>query len=243
MSPNEIQLLQTFLAQLVATQAQGKDAQAQAMIADAVSQQPDAAYLLVQRSLLLEQAVGNAQHQIRQLQSENAELKNSSASKPSVFLQPASNAWGNSASSPPLNTSSLTSTSVTGAALNTATTSANIPATATSPMPVSNTGFFGANTGNILGTVAATAAGVAAGAFLYQGIGNLLGASHHASVADGAASLNNADGGFIPNYFDGDQTHTEPEQTPALTDTTELASTDDTDNIVDDASSSDLDEA
>ncbi len=72
MSPNETQLLQTFLTQLVQTQAGNKDSQAQIMIAEASARQPDAAYLLVQRCLLLEQAVAKAQTQIAQLQSDNA---------------------------------------------------------------------------------------------------------------------------------------------------------------------------
>ncbi|MFZ6814938.1 DUF2076 domain-containing protein [Undibacterium sp. Rencai35W] len=236
MSPNEIQLLQTFLAQLVATQAQGKDTQAQAMITDAVSKQADAAYLLVQRSLLLEQAVANAQNQIRQLQAENAKLKNGRTSGSGSFLQPAANAWGNSVNSPPLTTSAIP-TSVTGAPLNTAATAANMASpTVQNIAPASS--FFGSSTGNMLGTVAATAAGVAAGAFLFQGIGNLLGSGHHSPVTDGAASLNPADSGLLPSYFDSDQT-----SAPAKAETSDIASAADTDSLDDYADSSDFDDA
>ncbi|MFZ6843241.1 DUF2076 domain-containing protein [Undibacterium sp. RuTC16W] len=236
MSPNEIQLLQTFLTQLVATQAQGKDPQAQAMIADAVSKQADAAYLLVQRSLLLEQAVANAQNQIRQLQAENAELKNGRPSGSGSFLQPAANAWGNSVNSPPLTTSAIP-TLVTGTPLNTPATATNMASPVVQNI-VPASSFFGSSTGNMLGTVAATAAGVAAGAFLFQGIGNLLGSGHHSPVTDGAASLNPADSSLPPNYFDSDQT-----TTPAKAETNDLVNAADTDSLDDYADSSDFDDA
>ena len=70
MTPQESQMLQDFLTQL--TQAKGivKDPEADALISAAVSRQPEAGYLLVQRSLLQTQALQNAQAQIVQLQSE-----------------------------------------------------------------------------------------------------------------------------------------------------------------------------
>jgi hypothetical protein len=48
-----MQALETFLSQLTQARADGKDPQAAAMIADAAARQPDAAYLLVQRAMLL----------------------------------------------------------------------------------------------------------------------------------------------------------------------------------------------
>jgi hypothetical protein len=44
-------------------------------------------------------------------------------------------------------------------------------------------GGMGGGGGNFLGTMAATAAGVAGGAFLFQGIGNLLGGGHQGAGA------------------------------------------------------------
>src|SRR3981189_1533140 len=53
MNPQESEVLQNFLDQLVRVRGVDKVPQADAMIKRAVAQQPDAAYLLVQRTLLL----------------------------------------------------------------------------------------------------------------------------------------------------------------------------------------------
>jgi hypothetical protein len=54
MNTQEIQSLESFLNQLVQARGVAKDPQADSLIANAVAQQPDAAYLLVQRALLME---------------------------------------------------------------------------------------------------------------------------------------------------------------------------------------------
>ncbi|MFZ6771805.1 DUF2076 domain-containing protein [Undibacterium sp. SXout7W] len=229
MSPQENQVLSQFLDQLVKVQGINKDAQASALISDAVSKQPDAAYLLVQRALLLDQAMANANSQIASLQAEihelkalNAAISNTNSNTGSSanntnntsFLDPAISGWGNSASSRPLNIAPSATTSVTGTPLpsygNTYNTSPSQTSTAFAAQPAAQlapSGFFGGNTGNVLGTVAATAAGVAAGAFLYQGINSMMGHGSHHNATDGAASnLNSSDGGLLPGYFDQDQT-------------------------------------
>ena len=68
MSPNEREQLQQFLNQLKQAKLSQKDSDADQLILDAVAHQPDAPYLLVQRSLLLEQALHNAKLQISELQ-------------------------------------------------------------------------------------------------------------------------------------------------------------------------------
>src|SRR4051812_26240901 len=67
MTPQENELLQKFLAQLAQAHVSAKDPEAQAMIGSAVAQQPDAAYLLVQRALLLERALQQAKSQLSRL--------------------------------------------------------------------------------------------------------------------------------------------------------------------------------
>ena len=67
MNPQERALLQEFLQRLIQIRGIEKDPQADALIAQAVAQQPDAAYLLVQRALLLEQALEAAKAEIAQL--------------------------------------------------------------------------------------------------------------------------------------------------------------------------------
>ncbi|MFZ6721839.1 DUF2076 family protein [Undibacterium sp. Ji49W] len=209
MSPQETQVLQNFLDQLVKVQGISKDAQAQSLISDAVSKQPDASYLLVQRALLLDQALAQANTQINSLQAEVRELQagksNGYGNTAGNFLDPATSVWGNSASSRPLQGVPTTAASVTGTPLPgySGMQPPPLPANAMAPAPASS--FFGGSGGSMLGTVAATAAGVAAGAFLFQGIGHLMGNQSHQQMADsgsGAAQLNQGGSDLLPGYFD-----------------------------------------
>jgi len=67
LNPQERALLQEFLQRLIQIRGIEKDPHADALIAQAVAQLPDAAYLLVQRALLLEQALDAAKVEIAQL--------------------------------------------------------------------------------------------------------------------------------------------------------------------------------
>lgn len=173
MTPQESQLLREFLDQLMQVRGVVKDPQADEMINRALARQPDAGYLLVQKALLQEQALNAAKAQIAALQSQLDDARASSAGGAS-FLDSASN-WGNSAGH--------TGRGVQRAApqfIPQAAAQYGIP-----PQPAampSRPGFFGGGAGSFLGNMAATAAGVAGGAFLFQGIENLLG-HHHASDA------------------------------------------------------------
>ena len=163
MSPQESQALQDFLNQLTQARGIAKDPQADALIASAVAQQPDAAYLLVQRALLMDQALNAAKAQIANLQSQVQ-----AAQAPARgFLDPA-NTWGNSAAP--------TSRPVAAAPYQQPPMQ-QAPAAYQSPLqaPAVAPGFFGGGIGNVLGSVATTAAGVAGGAFLFQGIEHLMG--------------------------------------------------------------------
>jgi len=179
MNPSDEKTLQDFLGQLVQARGVTKDPDADALIQRAVAQQPDAAYLLVQRALLVEQALGNAKARI-------AELENQGAKGGGGFLD--ANQWGNSAQSAPSNP-------VPG--VKQGTYQQNGPTgSVAQAQPARSGGFLGGAGGSMLGTVAATAAGVAAGSFLFHGIGNLLGndgqgASNHLladNAADGGAA-------------------------------------------------------
>ncbi|MDB5774499.1 MAG: hypothetical protein JWP38_632 [Herbaspirillum sp.] len=170
MSPQEIQSLQEFLNQLVQVRGIAKDPQADALIANAVAQQPDAAYLLVQRALLMEQALNNAKTQIASLQSQiQSQATQSSSSR--AFLDP--NAWGNmpAASSRPAPMMASAPAPMQQAP---APMQAPIAPVMQSQAPAASPGFFGGGVGSALGTVAATAAGVAGGAFLFQGIEHMM---------------------------------------------------------------------
>jgi len=174
MNQQEREQLNQLLKPLVEFKLGNKDAEAESLIRDAVARQPDAAYLLVQRALLLEHALNGAKARIEELQKQ---LQSSQAGPTSgSFL--AADPWAQpSAGSGP----------VPGAG------GYQQPRyAAPSPQAPAGGGIFGGGSG-FLGNIATTAAGVAAGGFLFQGIENLFG--HHGSGFGG--------GGFGQSGFGG----------------------------------------
>ena len=69
MTPDERNLLSTFLNDLAQSRASGKDAEADGMIRQAFAANPDAAYLIVQHAILSDQALHAAQARIAELES------------------------------------------------------------------------------------------------------------------------------------------------------------------------------
>jgi hypothetical protein len=92
MTPQERQLLTTFLQQLAQTRADPKDPEADGLIRNAISRQPDANYLLVQRAVGLDLALKAAQAQAEKLQ---AELDLAKPGNEKSFAGNA-NSWGRS---------------------------------------------------------------------------------------------------------------------------------------------------
>ena len=166
MNPSDEKTLQDFLGQLVQARGVTKDPQADALIQRAVAEQPDAAYLLVQRALLVEQALGNAKARI-------AELERQTTKGSGGFLD--ATTWGNSAQSNPPTPAQAPVQGTQSAAQGVA-------------PPARSGGFLGGAGGGMLGTIAATAAGVAAGSFLFHGIGNLLDHGGAGAGAEGGAN-------------------------------------------------------
>ena len=168
MNAQEREQLSLFLQQLTHVQAGQKDSDADALIREACARQPDAGYLLVQRSMQLEHALRAATAQCSQLQ---AELDKARTGTQSSFLGNA-NTWGRQ---PPA--------AASGAAPVAANSGAAMPPRPQAAAPAPSSWGSG-----ILGTVATTAAGVVAGSFLFQGINNLMG--HHNQ--NGLDSLNSS---------------------------------------------------
>jgi hypothetical protein len=190
MNPQEMQVLETFLNQLTAAKASAKDPQAEHLVADAVARQPDASYLLVQRALLLDQALASAKAQISALQ---GQLQSAQAASSSNFLDSA-NAWGNSAAARPAAPPAMAAP-------------ASFPTQAQGPaIPPAQPGFLSGGFGHTVGTIAATAAGVAGGAFLFQGIENLM---HHNSgsgfLGQPAMGSTPSETTIVNNYYGDDR--------------------------------------
>jgi hypothetical protein len=164
MTPQERELLTSFLQQMTQAQTGPKDTEAETLISAACAKQPDAAYLLVQRAMQLEYALQTVQSQSARLQ---AEIDKMRPATPTGFLDNA-NAWGRgtpAAAAPP-------------AAASAAAQPRSQPG---SPAPVGGSSWGS----GMLGTVASTAAGVVAGSFLFQGIQGLMG-QHGGGAQHGA---------------------------------------------------------
>jgi len=146
----EHEQLARFLQELGLARVGVKDAEAEKLILESCSRQPDASYLLVQRNLLLELALRNLEAEHSKLKKELDEFCSSNGS----FLN--INSWGNSS----------VANVVPPPALH------GVPPPSVAPVPASNSSWGSAG---MLGTVATTAAGVVAGSFLFQGIEHLMG--------------------------------------------------------------------
>ncbi|MGY6213733.1 DUF2076 domain-containing protein [Methylolobus aquaticus] len=158
MNSQERQALSRFLEQLTEVRLTDKDRDADSLIREATAQQPDAAYLLVQRAMLVEQALDAAKARITEL--ERARRAGPVASEDS-FLG-GRNPWA------PQAEPASDRAAVPGAGHYRVPSSGPVGVTA-SPM---------AGGGSFLGNVATTAAGVVAGSFLFQGLEGLLGHHH-----------------------------------------------------------------
>ena len=183
MNLQEREQLSSFLQQLTQAQAAPKDGEAEALIRDACNRQPDAAYLLVQRAMQLEQALQIVQSQAGKLQ---AELEQMRAGARAGFLDQA-NTRGRPAAM---------QAAPAGAA------PPQVPPQVQTQAAASPASSWGSG---LLGNVATTAAGVVAGSFLFQGIGNLMG-HHQSGTGFGNSSAQPApatENTVINNYYDG----------------------------------------
>lgn len=193
MNTQERDQLQQFLQQLTEVKLSSKDTEADSLIREAIARQPDAAYLLIQRSLLQDQALRTAQTQIAELQNQ-------------LQRQAASPAGGGFLNDNPWATPSSSDNRVPGTSQY---QMPNRPAAGMNYAPAAapNQGpGFGSS---FLGNVATTAAGVVAGSFLFQGIESLLGQHHtpspwHDSAADAHANASEQhapEQTIINNYY------------------------------------------
>jgi len=153
MQSQERDLIQGLFDRLKAYEAQPRDPEVERLLAGLLAGQPGAPYLLTQTVLVQEHALKAAQDRIAELEAKAA----ATAAKPG-FLEsaPKIGPWGAAPSAAP------------------AASAASVPAR--SPMQAAPA--FGAPAGGgFLRSALATAAGVAGGALLFDGIRNLLGHS------------------------------------------------------------------
>jgi hypothetical protein len=219
MNSTEREQLSQFLQQLVQAQAGPKDVEAESLISRAMAQQPDAAYLLVQRALLQDAGLKLAQQQAAALQEEVAQLKQQAtpARAAGGFLD--ANAWGRA----PVAGPAAVAPGSIGSQVNQPGLAAAAPYAAQAPVsaafqpaPAQPAPAAGFQAPSFLTSMATTAAGVAAGAFLFQGLGHLMGNHQNTGASafglSGPQAGNSSDGNtldhnsqpseVINNYFE-----------------------------------------
>src|SRR5258708_19650930 len=151
MNPREQEILENLLNQLVQVGGSREVPEADAMIRRGGERQRDAVYLVVQKSLILEQALKQAKARIAELEQ----------SEQSSFL----GAGASSASAPESQRPAPPERPQAGYSGS----SAQLPSSPPQGAPMSPAG----GTGSFLGQAAATAARVAGGAFLCVGLDNM----------------------------------------------------------------------
>ena len=161
MNPQEKVQLEQFLQQLNSTQAGAKDSDADVLITESVKQQPDAAYLLVQRAMGLEMALQVAQKQMADMQAQIDQT-----SKPSSGFLSGINSWGRAAPAQ------------------------GAPANAMAARPAAGAAQPSAWGSGMLGAIATTAIGVVAGSMLYQGIQSMMGQNSTPDTGNGLGHSN-----------------------------------------------------
>ena len=145
MNSDERSLLQQFLGDLVATKGAIKDPDADRMINDALRQNPDGAYVLVQHAVMSDQALHTAQAQITQLQDQ---LRQVAPQQQSSGFLPSSGPWsGSGQQAQPQQSGFLGSGPLRG----------------------------GGGLGSFLRSAGTTAAGVVGGSLLFEGLSGLFG--------------------------------------------------------------------
>ncbi|MFL6602888.1 MAG: DUF2076 family protein [Steroidobacteraceae bacterium] len=191
MNAQERAALAKFLDQLVEIHEVDKIAEADLMIRRALERQPDAAYLLVQRALLLSQALAAAKARI-------ADLERGQAGSNQGFLSSGTSHWSAANQAP--SAASVAPVPPTQGPSSVAAPSGYAPPPVF-PAPAPQAPSPGAGP-SFLGQVAATAAGVAGGAFLFEGIEGLLG--RHGTAIPAQAGTAVPEDVTINNYYPSD---------------------------------------
>lgn len=174
MTPQERELIEGLFQRLKAADTPNKDREAEDLIAKRVAEQPAAPYLLVQTVLVQEHALNAAQARMAQLEKETEALKAHASAAPSggstSFLGGLlGGRWNQGGTAQPSATPARTSVPVTAPA-------GAAPAGPAAPMAGSPYAPAAAApaSGGFLHSALTTAAGVAGGALLADGLSSLL---------------------------------------------------------------------
>ncbi len=201
MTPQERDLVTRFLDNLLAAPRQQPDSEADSLIRQAMQRRPDAYYLLAQQGIVQQLGLEQAEQRIRELEERLARATQPSTTPASssflgdALARRSGGGWRND--SPPQGVPGSLATNMdprgNWSGSNGGWGGQNQPAY-TPPPPRSGFGSF-------LASAATTAAGVAGGALLFQGIQNWFG-GHGGSHE--ATNVTNAADSFLPTPQSGD---------------------------------------
>jgi hypothetical protein len=181
MTPQERDLITTLLSRLKATARQPKEPEADGLIRQAMAEQPDAPYYLVQTVLIQDLSLHNAQNRIAELEQQVTEAQQQAA-RPTSFL---GSLFGSHQPAPAPDAPAGPWTRAPQVAAAPMAPPYGQPGGQANPQqgysqPTAG-GFMGGGFmgggggGGFLRSAAATAAGIAGGALLFQGIESLFG--------------------------------------------------------------------
>jgi uncharacterized protein len=189
MTPQEQQLISQLFDRLKAAPAQAKDPEADALIRQGVTAQPDTPYLLVQTVLIQDMALGSAQARIADLEQQVEAAKAAPPAQPTSFLGsllgrgsvPAAGARQMQTQPQPQQAAPMQPA----------------PAWGAGPQPMMGSPWSGGGGSGFLRAAAATALGVAGGELLFSGVRSMFGSSM-GGLGVGQPSLSET---VVNNYY------------------------------------------
>jgi hypothetical protein len=157
MQQQERDLIADLFGRLQQFESQQRDAEAERLIASYVARQPASPYLLVQTALVQEEALKQAKARIAELESKASQASGQGSGQGSFLANAPRGPWGAPAGAP-----------------------AAVPAPAPAPAQPWGAAPQASAGGGFLRSALATAAGVAGGALLFEGIRSMFGHSTQA---------------------------------------------------------------
>ena len=206
MTPQERDLITTLLSRLKSTAGQPKDPEADALIRQAMAEMPDAPYYLVQTVLIQDLSLHQAQARIAELEKQVGDA-NAAQSAPTSFL---GSLFGRS--QPAQSSGSVPSAGPWSRGPNVAPPPQGAPQYAqpgyaqpgaAQPGYAPGGGMLGGmgGGGGFLRSAAATAAGIAGGALLFQGISSMFGHGYANSLNGGMGMTPGLGETVVNNYY------------------------------------------
>jgi len=209
MTPQEKDLITTLLTRLKSAGGQPKDPEAEALIRQAMTEQPDGPYYLTQTVLIQDLSLHTAQQRIADLEKQLADAQQAAKPASTSFL---GGLFGSHQPAPPGSGGPPAGPWTRAPQVAAAPPAQQPPGQSgyTQPgygqQPPAGGGFMGGGMGGgggFLRNAAATAAGVAGGALLFEGISSLFG-NHFAGGLTGAGMTPGLGESVVNNYYGSD---------------------------------------